>query len=214
MYDFVKRIMDIIIAILLLITLFPVFIVFPLAIKLFDGGPVFADMPKRLGKNKKKFFLLKFRSMSLGAHDAMLHNPTFRKIKEKWIANQHKLPIKDDIRITPIGRITRRTDLDELAQVFNVLKGEMSIVGPRAIFEHEMKEYIKEYPETKKYFEHYFDVKPGITGVWQVSGRNNIPTPERIKMESEYAQRKNLWDDIVVILKTPFVMLTRKGANE
>ena len=214
MYDFIKRLMDIIIALFLLIFFAPVFIVLSIAIKVFDGGPIFADMPPRLGKNKKKFYLLKFRSMTLNAHEAMLNNPIFKDLKKKWIANQHKLPINEDVRITPIGRIIRRTDLDELAQVFNVLKGEMSIVGPRAIFEHEMNEYVKEYPDLREAFKHYFDVKPGITGIWQVSGRNSIPIPERIKMEAEYAKRRNILEDILILLKTPLVVITRKGANE
>jgi lipopolysaccharide/colanic/teichoic acid biosynthesis glycosyltransferase len=125
-----------------------------------------------------------------------------------------KLPINQDPRITKVGRFIRKTDLDELPQFFNVLKGEMSVVGPRAPYPEELDRYLNQYPGIKEDVDATYSVKPGITGVWQISGRNAITIPDRYKLEADYARERNILKDIKIIFMTPIVMLTRKGAME
>jgi lipopolysaccharide/colanic/teichoic acid biosynthesis glycosyltransferase len=138
----------------------------------------------------------------------MLNDPVFAEVKKKWIENNHKLSVNEDPRITPIGKIIRRIDFDELAQLINVFRGEMSLVGPRAIFKHEMEEYIKTYPSLKKEFDNgFFYVRPGITGIWQIQpSKDDIPIVERVRMEAEYGRNHTLKDYILILIKTPFAI--------
>jgi lipopolysaccharide/colanic/teichoic acid biosynthesis glycosyltransferase len=110
--------------------------------------------------------------------------------------------------------LLRRTDLDELPQLVNVLMGHMSIVGPRPMYKDELERHLKTNPEDEKYLNNILSVRPGITGLWQVSGRNEIPFGKRLKMDAEYSQEQNLLLDMKILLKTPYVVLTRKGAYE
>lgn len=209
-YETTKRFIDIIISLTLLIIFFPIFIFVPLLIKLNSPGPVFADIPKRVGGKGKTFRMYKFRSMIVNAHDLLLKDPKFRKLYEEYTKGSYKL--KDDPRITRVGRFLRRFSLDELPQILNVLKGEMSIVGPRAYFPDELVNQQKVYPETQKYVKELLKSKPGITGRWQTSGRSEVNFDKRVKMDAEYVGKRSIVQDIIIILKTPWAMLSGKGA--
>lgn len=207
-----KRIIDILISALALVLLGPLMLLIALAIKLENPkAPVFADTPKRVGKNGKKFYMYKFRSMIPDAHQYLEDHPV---LKAKYEAHQGKLKINEDPRITKVGSFIRRIDLDELPQFINVLKGDMSIVGPRACYPDERLRYLRDYPELREYIEDAIKVKPGITGLWQVSGRNSLPTAKRLEIESRYVRERTLALDLKIILKTPLVIITRKGAYE
>ncbi len=212
-YDITKRILDILMATLLLIIFAPVFILAPILIRLDSPGPVFAKIPPRVGKNGKPFRMFKFRSMVANAHELLTTDPKFKKLYEEYKKNSYKL--KKDPRITKVGAFLRRFSLDELSQVFNVLRGEMSIVGPRAYYAcdpDELGEQQKVHPETKQYVEELLRVKPGITGHWQVSGRSDVNFDKRVRMDAEYARQRSILQDIMIMLKTPWAMVTGKGA--
>jgi lipopolysaccharide/colanic/teichoic acid biosynthesis glycosyltransferase len=205
-----KRIIDITGSIFLLILFFPICLLVALAIKIDSPGPIFADVPERLGKNKKKFKMYKFRSMIANAHYLLRENPEFRQLYEEYKKGSYKL--KNDPRVTRVGKFIRKHSLDEIPQLINVLKGEMSLVGPRAYYPDEYQEQSKKYPHCRKYFKKVFQVKPGITGLWQVSGRSEIDFERRIKIDAYYADNVSLWLDLKIMLKTPLVMITGKGA--
>jgi len=209
-YDLTKRIIDIVISLVVLIIFSPIFLIFPLLIKLNSPGPVFADIPRRVGKNGKLFRMYKFRSMVCNAHELLLNDPKFRKLYEEYKKGSYKL--KDDPRITRVGRFLRRFSFDELAQIFNVLRGEMSLVGPRAYFPDELENQQRVYPGTKKFVKELLKAKPGITGYWQVSGRSEVNFDKRVKMDSDYVRERSVLQDMVIILKTPWAMISGKGA--
>lgn len=212
-YDITKRILDVFISLLLLIFFMPVFVLAPILIKLDSLGPVFAKIPPRVGKNGKPFRMFKFRSMVANAHELLTADPKFRKLYEEYKKNSYKL--KKDPRITKVGSFLRRFSLDELPQVFNVLQGKMSIVGPRAYYAcdpDELGEQQTAHPETKKYVAELLKVKPGITGYWQVSGRSNVSFDKRVRIDAEYARQKSIIQDIIIVLKTPWAMISGKGA--
>ncbi|MBI3289908.1 sugar transferase [Candidatus Microgenomates bacterium] len=210
-YDYFKRSLDVAISIALLFIFFPIAFFTTVAIKLTSSGPVLADTPKRVGKNGKRFFLFKFRSMIPNAYELLKTDPRFRKAyQEQQTGGTYK--IKDDPRVTPVGHFIRKHSIDEIPQLFNVLRGEMSLVGPRAYYEDELKSQQKIYPETKDLVAEVLSVKPGITGYWQVSGRSEVNFDKRIAMDAYYARNKSFWLDLAIMLKTPWVMLTGKGA--
>ncbi len=209
-WDISKRIVDIFLAILLVIFFSPVMLLTALAIKLTSPGPVLADIPERVGRKGKLFRIYKFRSMFVNAHSLMRTDPKYKKIYEEYKKSGYKL--HNDPRVTKIGKFIRKYSIDEMPQFFNVLKGEMSIVGPRAYYPDELEEQQKRYPHTKGWVKEMMTVKPGITGYWQVSGRSNVDFERRIEMDAYYARKKSLWLDFLIILKTPFVMLSGKGA--
>jgi len=209
-YDLTKRIIDIVISLVALIIFSPIFLIFPFLIKLNSPGPVFADIPRRVGKNGKLFRMYKFRSMVCNAHELLLNDPKFRKLYEEYKKGSYKL--KDDPRITKVGRFLRRFSLDELAQIFNVLRGEMSLVGPRAYFPDELENQQRVYPGTKKFVKELLKAKPGITGYWQVSGRSEVNFDKRVKMDTDYVRERSVLQDMVIILKTPWAMISGKGA--
>ncbi|GIW63129.1 MAG: hypothetical protein KatS3mg090_0955 [Patescibacteria group bacterium] len=208
--DHAKRLLDIVSSIILIIIFAPISLIIAIAIKLDSKGPVFADIPKRVGKDGKMFKMYKFRSMIENAHHLIRTDPRFRKLYEEYKNGSYKL--KDDPRVTRVGKFIRKFSLDEIPQLINVLKGEMSLVGPRAYHLDELQEQQKKYPHTKNYVKDVLKVKPGITGLWQVSGRSEVNFDERIKLDAYYANNVNLWQDLKIILKTPWVMITGKGA--
>jgi lipopolysaccharide/colanic/teichoic acid biosynthesis glycosyltransferase len=222
LYRKIKRIFDLLFSFLLLILLSPLFFLITVAIWITDRCKICIRDPLRLGLSGSKFRMYKFRTMHVNAHDEILNNPKYGELKKQWETNGNKLRIDEDPRITKIGKLLRKTDLDELPQLINVLKGEMSLVGPRPMYEDEIIRFMEknsqggEYSNerVKEYIENISKVRPGITGVWQVSGRNEIPFYERLRMDSEYALSQNLWDDLKILLKTPYIVLTRKGAYE
>jgi len=209
-YEFFKRLMDIFFAIILGIVFLPICIITAIAIKLESPGPVFADVPGRVGKNGRIFKIYKFRSMIVGAHELLRKDPRFKKLYEEYKKSSYKL--RDDPRWTKVGKFIRKYSIDEIPQLINVLKGDMSLVGPRPYYADELEEQQKKYPETKELVKEVLSIKPGITGEWQVSGRSEINFDKRIAMDAQYARRKSLLFDFWIILKTPLAMISGKGA--
>ena len=210
-YEVGKRLMDIIGSLIAIILFWPIMLITSLHIKrVSPDGPVLADLPKRMGKDKEEFTFFKFRSMIPNAHQWLLDHPDFH---EKYKANSYKIPAEEDPRIIPGGIFMRKYSIDELPQFFNVLIGDMSIVGPRAYYPFELNEQLKNYPEAEEYVESLSKVKPGITGPWQIGGRSEIKFLDRVKIDAGYANKSSLLYDLWVILKTPYVVLTKKGAE-
>ena len=188
----------------------PVILLTAIAIKLDSRGPVLADTPPRVGRHGKLFRMYKFRSMVKNAHEMLVSDPEFKKLYEEYKKGGYKL--RGDPRITAVGRFIRKYSLDEVPQFFNSLKGDMSIVGPRAYYPDELRDQQKEYPHTKEAVKIVLSAKPGITGVWQVSGRSGINFDKRILLDADYAKRRSILYDFWLILKTPSAMLSGKGA--
>lgn len=209
-YLFLKRIIDIVLSIILLILFLPLIVIVSLLIKIDSPGPILADVPERLGKNKKKFKMYKFRSMIINAHYLLRTDPKFKLLYEEYKKGSYKL--RNDPRVTRIGRFIRKHSLDEIPQLINVLKGEMSLVGPRAYYADEYREQLKKFPHCREDFRKVFQVKPGVTGLWQVSGRSDIDFERRIKMDAYYVNNLSLWLDLKIILQTPWVMISGNGA--
>lgn len=205
-YDQKKRILDLVVATILIIAFLPFWIIIPILIFFDSGWPVIFTH-KRVGKDDIDFELYKFRSMVLNA-DEILHQKN-HKLLRQFKNGDWKIAAKDDPRITPLGRFLRSFTIDEFPQLFNVLVGQMSMVGPRAYVRKELEEQSRKYPETKQYIPHILSVKPGITGPWQTSGRNEIPFDKRAKMDAEYAKNKNITQDILILLRTPKAMLSK-----
>ena len=206
-FNFFKRTIDIFGSIFLLLLFSPIIIITAILVKLSSPGPIFFKQ-LRVGQNSKEFYMYKFRSMIVGDNDKYLkdkHPELWKKYKEAgW-----KLPMEEDPRITPIGKIIRKFTIDEFPQLVNVLKGEMSIVGPRAYRDEELKDYEKRFPHTKKFIDDIRSVKPGITGPWQTSGRNDLTFEQRAKLDSHYIRNQSICNEIKILLKTPVSMLSR-----
>jgi lipopolysaccharide/colanic/teichoic acid biosynthesis glycosyltransferase len=210
-YETGKRIIDVVGSLLGIFLFWPIMLATAIHIKrVSPEGPILADMPKRCGKGGKEFTFFKFRSMIPHAHQWLLDHPEFY---EKYKKNSFKIAAEEDPRIIPGGIFMRKYSIDELPQFFNVLKGDMSIVGPRAYFPFELEEQLKSHPEAKEYVDALSTVKPGITGTWQVGGRSDIGFMGRVKIDAEYAKKRSLLYDLWVILQTPYVVLTKKGAE-
>jgi lipopolysaccharide/colanic/teichoic acid biosynthesis glycosyltransferase len=203
-YDFLKRLLDIVVALLLFVLFLPIWVVVPILIYFESGSPIIFKH-KRVGKNEKEFYLYKFRSMVPNADD-LLHKQD-KELLKKFKAGDWK--IANDPRITKLGRVLRSLTIDEFPQLYNVLRGEMSMVGPRAYVKRELEEQTARYPQTKKYKDAILSVKPGITGPWQTSGRNEIPFEIRAKMDAEYAEKKSIINDVMILVKTPKAMLSK-----
>ena len=199
-----KRVIDIVLAIFLAVLFLPIWFIVPILIKLDSPGPVFFKH-RRVGKQGKLFWLYKFRTMVQDA-DEILHKKDPELLKE-FKAGDWKL--KNDPRITKLGKLIRNLTIDEFPQLLNVLKGEMSIVGPRAYVKKELNEQAKKYPKTKELIKEILLVKPGITGPWQTSGRNIVPFDKRARMDVEYIRRDNFWKDLEILLKTPMAMISK-----
>ena len=148
--------------------------------------------------------------MIQNAHQLLREDPKFTQLFNDYKRSSYKL--KDDPRITSVGRFIRKHSLDELPQFFNVLKGEMSIVGPRAYYPDELEEQQKKYPYTRQAVKIVLSVKPGITGFWQVSGRSEINFDKRIEMDADYVKKRSIVYDIVIMLKSPWAMIAGRGA--
>jgi len=205
-YDQQKRILDIIVAFGLLVIFFPFWIVIPILIFLNSGTPIIFRH-RRVGKNGNPFMIYKFRSMVPNAQKMLQEK--YPHLLEKFKAGDWKIEAKKDPRITKLGRFMRAFTIDEFPQIFNVLRGEMSMVGPRAYVQEELDEQMEKYPETKKYLKDILAVKPGITGIWQTSGRNEIPFAQRAQIDGQYAHRQSIWQDIIIMFKTPKAMLSK-----
>lgn len=208
--SYLKRILDIVLSLFLIILFFPICLVTAICITLDSKGPIFADVPERVGQNGKKFRMFKFRSMIINAHNLLRTDPQFKHLFEEYKKGSYKL--KKDPRITRMGKFIRKHSIDELPQMINVLRGEMSIVGPRAYYPDELENQQKKYTQTKKLVNKVLSVRPGITGLWQVSGRSEVNFDKRIAIDAKYVDTISLWNDLIIIAKTPLIMLTGKGA--
>ena len=207
MYFLIKRIIDILGALVGILIFCPIMLITSIFIFIVSPGPILAVTKPRMGKNGKYFNLLKFRSMIPDAQKWLESQPElFKKYKE----NNFKLD--PDPRLIPGGNFIRKYSIDELPQFFNILIGDMSLVGPRAYFDFELIDQLSNYPETKNYIDQMKLSKPGLTGTWQVSGRSGIGFVERIKMDAEYSKRQSILYDLYIILKTPYVVIFGKGA--
>jgi lipopolysaccharide/colanic/teichoic acid biosynthesis glycosyltransferase len=207
------RVFNIFVAGIFLIIFFPLLIVvYFLVMCDGTGGRVILKDPYRVGKDGKIFRLFKFRYMIPDAHNKMVNGEYGEDILRKWKKNGGKLDWREDPRITPVGRLLRRTDLDELPQFINVILGDMNIVGPRPYFSEEIENFKHRFPDVSDNFKKILSVRPGITGLWQVSGRNSLPVKKRIELDWECADKKSFWFDIWIIFRTPWIIITRKGA--
>lgn len=205
LFPIIKRLIDIVSSLLLLMLFSPILIVVSLIIKLTSVGPVIFKQ-QRVGKNGL-FYMYKFRTMRIGDNDQFLKE-NYPELWAKYKSNDWKLSANEDPRITIIGKIIRSTSVDEMPQFINILQGEMSLVGPRAYRDEELKEYSIRYPDTQKYIADIRSVKPGLTGPWQVSGRNKLSFEKRAKLDSEYAHNRSILNELIIILKTPFAMFS------
>ena len=213
-YEFVKRTMDIILSLILIVLFSPIMFITAVVILFTSPGPILVEKTnshmRRIGKNGKIFRLYKFRSMAVNADYLLTQDPRFKKLYNEYKKSSFKL--HEDPRVTKFGKFIRKYSIDETPQLFNVLKGEMSLVGPRPYHADEIDEQQRRYPGTHKFVVETQTVKPGITGQWQVTGRSNINFDKRIEMDANYARKKSIWTDIVIILKTPFAMISGVGA--
>lgn len=199
-YDIVKRIIDIILGIVGLIICLPIFIIIAILIKIDSKGPVFFKHT-RVGKKGKELKIYKFRTMVENAED-LIKNFT----PEQKVEFEKNFKLENDPRVTRVGKILRKTSLDELPQIINILKGEMCIIGPRPIVESELEKYGKNRNK-------FLSVAPGLTGYWAANGRSNVTYEERMAMELYYVDHRSLWLDLKIFVKTIGSVLTGRGAK-
>ena len=197
-YRVVKRIMDVVCSVIALIVLFPVFLITAVAIWIEDGGPVIYAQDRN-GLNGKVFRMYKFRSMCRDAEK--LH----KKLLKRNEADGPVFKMKRDPRVTKVGRVIRRTSIDELPQLINILKGDMSIVGPRPIVTYETERF-NEYQKQR------MAVKPGLTCYWQCRGRSDVSFDEWIELDLKYIEEESFWVDVKIVLHTVRIVLSGKGA--
>ena len=197
-YRILKRSFDIIASAVGLVALSPVFLAVAIAIKCDDGGPVFYDQI-RIGKNGKKFKMYKFRSMRVNAEDET------EKLQEHSEVDGAMFKMKNDPRVTRVGKFIRKTSIDEFPQLLNVLLGQMSIVGPRPPLPREVADYTQ-YDKQRLY------VKPGCTGLWQVTARNSVGFQEMVNIDLDYIQRRSIWLDLKIMFKTVKVIFVPNEA--
>lgn len=207
MYFILKRVIDIVGSIVALIIFFPIMVLVALYVHWVSPGASVIIKNKRLGKDSKEFEFYKFRTMIPDAQKWLESQPELFK---QYKLNNYKLD--PDPRLINGGKFLRKFSFDELPQFFNILKGDMSIVGPRAYLKFELQEQEERFPETSNYIKEMITAKPGLTGVWQTSGRSSVGFVERIKMDAEYARNRSIIYDILIILKTPLVVIFGKGA--
>ena len=198
-YKICKRIIDIIGAGLGLILLSPIIAIVACAVKVTSKGPIFFSQ-KRVGKNGELFEMYKFRSMVVNAEELK------ENLEEQNEMSGPMFKIKDDPRITKVGKFIRKTSIDELPQLWNVLKGDMSLVGPRPSLPKEVEQF-------DNWMFKRLSVRPGLTCYWQVCGRNNIDFEDWMKLDCRYVDERNLWIDIKLIFKTVFVLFGDKNAH-
>jgi exopolysaccharide production protein ExoY len=198
-----KRIADVVIGLIMLLAFAPIMGLIALLIKMTSPGPVFF-VQERLGKAGKSFRIFKFRSMRIDAEELLKRDDELRR---KYLENNYKVPAGEDVRVTRFGRILRRTSLDELPQLFNVLLGEMSLVGPRPILPAELDKY-------GEYSSLLLMVKPGMTGSWQVSGRSRIAEySDRVRLDMEYVRDQSITADLSILIRTVGAVTRMDGAH-
>jgi Undecaprenyl-phosphate galactose phosphotransferase WbaP len=199
--EFAKRLFDILFSLSVLILFFPVYLILALLIALSSEGPIFY-VQERVGKNYKRFNCIKFRTMVSNADEILVQMmETSPQLRQEF---ETSFKLKQDPRITKIGQFLRITSLDEFPQFWNVLKGDMSVVGPRPLVAEELPKY-------GNHINQVLTIRPGITGLWQVSGRNDIPYPQRVQIDLHYVKFRNFWLDLWIILKTIDVVILPKN---
>jgi Undecaprenyl-phosphate galactose phosphotransferase WbaP len=197
-----KRVMDLLLATSIAVALLPMFLALAAIVKLTSRGPIFFSQD-RIGLNGEAFRIWKFRTMVVNAEEVLAkYLDENSELKAEWEKNSK---LKKDPRITGIGHLLRKTSLDEFPQIWNVLTGDMSLVGPRPIWESDLEKYGKSS-------ELYLRVRPGITGLWQVSGRNNTTFEQRVQLDGYYVRNWSPWLDLCILLVTVRVVLLREGA--
>ncbi|HET9444436.1 MAG TPA: sugar transferase [Acidimicrobiales bacterium] len=199
---FGKRAFDLATATLLQLVFLPLMALLALAVKLTSPGPVLFRH-ERIGRGGQPFAMLKFRSMEAAAEQRLAATPA---LFEAYVGNDHKLATAVDPRVTGLGRFLRLSSLDELPQLFNVLAGHMSLVGPRPVTSHE-------FPMYGHHDRAYLELRPGLTGLWQVSGRNAIRFPQRAEIDADYWRRCGPFLDLRILATTPVAVLTRRGVK-
>lgn len=205
-YKILKRILDLVGSAIAIIFFSPIFIIISICIKLTSKGPILFSQT-RLGQNAKPFKYYKFRTMYFDI-DPTLHQKFVKDLIEGKlleIGEDSLLKLKHDPRVTPFGRFLRRTSIDELPQFINVLKGELSLVGPRPPLPYEYEKYQKWHKER-------LSIEPGITGLWQVTGRSSTTFDEMVQLDIEYARKRSLILDIKILIKTMYIVISGKGA--
>ncbi len=207
--DVAKRALDIAGGLALLTVLSPIFAVIAALIKLTSPGPIFFRQ-ERIGQGMRRFRMLKFRSMHVNSDSAIHHQFVSSFIKSgaqaQEAGKQGMFKLTNDPRVTPIGGILRKTSLDELPQFWNVLRGDMSLVGPRPPLQYEVDQY------QSWHCRRVLDAKPGITGLWQVKGRSRTTFDEMVRLDLRYAKKRSLWTDVKILLATPAAVIAGKGA--
>lgn len=196
-----KRALDLSVALTATVVLAPLLAILAIIIRVESSGPILFSQ-ERLGRGGRTFRIYKFRSMTAGAERQLLQDEALRSA---YLANAYKIPANDDPRVTKLGGFLRRTSLDEVPQLINVLRGEMSLVGPRPVLVEELERY---GPHAAA----YLDVKPGLTGIWQVSGRSAIDYPERAELDRSYRETWSLRLDLKIMLRTIPAVLGQRGA--
>jgi len=198
----IKLAADLVLSVIMLVILAPVMAVIALAVAL-DGGPVLFRHT-RIGRGGQKFGCLKFRSMRMGADQLLAQRlAESADARHEWETTQK---LKNDPRVTTIGRFLRGTSLDELPQIFNVLKLDMSLVGPRPVMENELPRYGRNV-------NYYLQVRPGVTGLWQVSGRSNTTYSRRVALDAWYVKNWQFWLDVAILFRTVGAVVRRDGAR-
>jgi lipopolysaccharide/colanic/teichoic acid biosynthesis glycosyltransferase len=208
--DWIKRAIDVVASGMLLVALAPLLLVVAAVVRLTSPGPIlFRQL--RLGKMGKPFRMLKFRTMHVGAGENTHYEFISRFIREsgriQTTGNDQVFKLVNDPRITPVGRILRKTSIDELPQLWNVLIGEMSLVGPRPPLPYEVRQYAPWHRRR------LLEAKPGITGLWQVTGRSRTTFDEMVRLDLRYARTRSLWTDLRILLRTPGAVAGGKGAS-
>ena len=206
-YETVKRVLDIAISFVALVLFSPLFFAVGLLVFLEDGLPVIY-IQDRVGRNRKLFKIYKFRSMVKNADEILFSD---KRLYEAMRSGSHKL--EDDHRVTRFGRLIRKYSIDEFPQFVNVLRGDMSVVGPRAYRPDELEKYESDNPHIKDSLARILTVKPGITGLWQVGGRSEVAFDERIEIERKYAEERSTPLDFYILVKTPLAVIQAKGAS-
>lgn len=198
-----KRAFDVTTACAILLFALPAMFFIAVLMFSFDRGPILFSH-ERIGLNGKRFRCLKFRSMVVDSQEALRrHLERFPRARAEWEATQK---LRDDPRITSLGRFLRVTSLDELPQLINVIRGDMSLVGPRPIVQDEVVRYADQ-------IEHYAAVRPGITGLWQVSGRSDCDYDQRVQLDTLYVRQWSFFGDLVILVKTIKVVILRTGSR-
>lgn len=207
LYKIIKRVIDVSIALILWILLSPLLCLIVILLKLTSKGPIFVPNCIRLYKFKP-FFMYKFRTMKLNGTEILEANPDLHEILKR----DHKIPLKDDKRVTKLGKFLRVTDLDETPQLINVILGNMSLVGPRPYMIWEIEQLLNEGDDIDRLnMRKIQSVKPGLTGLWQISGRNNLDFKQRVELDAMYARNRSFLLDLKILLKTPKILITGKG---